>query len=77
MISKRSIDLETCHLYSKYTVQSLQSTAFSVATIAPLTGVAFCQARNTIEILVEPGMYITVVYANTIRLGFKNDYTYH
>lgn len=42
-----------------------------------LTGAAVCKADTTIEIHVEFSMYLTILCANTIRLGFMNDYTYH
>jgi hypothetical protein len=42
-------------------------TAFSIAAVVLSTGVVFL-ARATIEILMGLGVYLTVLYANTVAL---------
>jgi len=52
-------------------------TAFSMPNVAVLTGVAFYEARTSIEICLRAQLYLMFVCANTVRLGLELDYTYH
>lgn len=52
-------------------------TAFSIAIMVALTGVAFSRARTTGETRIGLGVHLTVVCAHTVGLGFKTKYTCH
>lgn len=52
-------------------------TAFSIAIMVALTGVAFSRARTTCETRIELGVHRTVVCGNTVGLRFKNKYSGH
>jgi hypothetical protein len=66
--------------YSEYLLRSLRVnllTPFRMSIVVALTGVAIFQARAPIEMQVELGVCLTVVYADTIRSSFINKLAYH